>query len=135
MLRIHYNGIVQIPLRYFGKQLLYYPPALVDGTLVLHNNNNYIDEQKDYDADTTFDFACRLLTKLERNYYIEGDYLYDTSPAINNTKSLTIVVCGDLPRKKWTSMEEHLESVINNTKFINQFIFLKALLEIKKKKY
>lgn len=122
MSKVYSDGTVRMPLRYFGRRLLYYPPALLTGTLFLHTNSNRQDDmEEDDDCQENAVFAYHLLTILRRRFYIDMDrqYIYDYTPYNNNTGDpIRFILCGDLPTIQELTLKERVMAVINNTNLI-----------------
>lgn len=125
MSKVYSDGTVRIPLRYFGRRLLYYPPALITGTLFLHTNSEQDDTEDENNNNNNFRenaiFAYRLLTILRRQFYIDRQYIYDYTPYNNNTgEPVRFILCGDLPTMRELTLEERVMAVIKNTNLIIQ---------------
>ena len=120
------NRLLRIPLKYFDKtKLLYYPPALVPGTVILQyfppssvistikrrKNETEIQQQEEENKI----FAHELLTRLCRRFHISGKYVYDYTPKSNTTLDSVKFIFYENFNKRTSSS---VENVINNTNYI-----------------
>ena len=131
MTTVRHNRLLCIPLKYFDEtKLLYYPPALVPGTIILRyfspshvintikrrkNENDLREREEKEEKMKNKIFAQKLLTRLSRQFYIEGEYVYDYTPRINTTlDSVKFIFYENFNRKSPSSIER----IIKNTNYI-----------------